>query len=61
MYADHDILFPASSGPGQRDLFTGSHDVTLATFAGAGHVFFIERIAPKVRATLSQWLTRHGL
>jgi pimeloyl-ACP methyl ester carboxylesterase len=61
MYADHDALFPASMGASQKARFTGSHDVTLATFAGAGHVFFIERIAPLVRATLSAWLTWHGL
>ena len=46
---------------GQRARFTASHDITLDTFPGAGHVFFIEKIAPKVRTTVSDWLTRHSL
>jgi pimeloyl-ACP methyl ester carboxylesterase len=61
MYADQDALYPASSGPEQRARFTASRDLTLDTIHGAGHVFFIEKIAPAVRTTLSDWLTRHRL
>jgi alpha-beta hydrolase superfamily lysophospholipase len=49
------------AGLDQRRLYTGSPDVTLAFFAGAGHALLLQRSAPAVRARVSTWLDAHNL
>jgi hypothetical protein len=62
LYGLSDALFAQpTAGADQRRLFTGTHDVTLAYFAGAGHALTLQRSAPDVRQRVSDWLDGHGL
>jgi len=62
LYGLGDALFAQpQAGHDQRALFTGSHDVTLAFFPGAGHALTLQRSAPAVRRRVSDWLDARGL
>jgi hypothetical protein len=60
-FGANDAFFPPPAGDQQRDLFSGSHDVTLATFPNTGHGLFLERTRFEVRGSISSWLRRHRL
>jgi pimeloyl-ACP methyl ester carboxylesterase len=62
LYGLSDALFAQpSAGEAQRQLFSGSPDVTLRFFPGAGHALTLQRSAPDVRRQVSDWLDQRGL
>jgi pimeloyl-ACP methyl ester carboxylesterase len=62
LYGLGDALFnQPTAGQNQAALFTGSHDVTLTFFPGAGHALTLQRSAPAVRQRVSDWLNARGL
>jgi hypothetical protein len=62
VYGTKDAFFddPRSAGASQRDLYSGSRDVTLDFIQGAGNALALERSAPHVRDLVSDWLARRG-
>ena len=48
------------AGEDQRNLFSGSKDVTLRFFAGQAHALTLERAAPDVQSAAAEWLARRG-
>jgi pimeloyl-ACP methyl ester carboxylesterase len=61
LFASDDSLYDQpAAGRNQARLFTGSSDVTLEFFGG-GHALPLQRSAPELRVTVSDWLTRRGL
>jgi alpha-beta hydrolase superfamily lysophospholipase len=48
------------AGQDQRNLFSGSKDVTLRFLAGQAHALTLERAAPDVQSTAADWLARRG-
>jgi len=48
------------AGQDQRNLFSGSKDVTLRFFAGQAHALTLERAAPDVQSAAAEWLARRG-
>jgi pimeloyl-ACP methyl ester carboxylesterase len=62
LYGLGDALFAQpAAGRDERALFTGSRDVSLSFFPGAGHALTLQRSAPAVRQRVSQWLNARGL
>src|SRR5207245_8193819 len=62
LYGLSDALFAQpSAGYAQRQLFTGTSDVTLRFFRGAGHALTLQRSAPQVRSVVSHWLDQRRL
>ncbi|HEX8075472.1 MAG TPA: alpha/beta hydrolase [Thermoleophilaceae bacterium] len=62
LYGTSDAIYQQpQAGEAQRDLLSGSPDVTLHFFEGTGHALTLERSAPQMRAVVSNWLGRHGL
>jgi pimeloyl-ACP methyl ester carboxylesterase len=59
LYGNQDKLFPPPAGQNHRTFFTGSDDVTFHEFEG-GHTLMLQRTAPQVRRTLSDWLKARG-
>jgi pimeloyl-ACP methyl ester carboxylesterase len=49
------------AGEDQRNLFTGSKDVTLRFLEGQAHGLVFEAKGPELRALAADWLTRRGL
>ena len=62
VYGTKDAFFddPRSAGASQRDLYSGSQDVTLAFVEGAGNALALERSAPHFRDLVSDWLAARG-
>lgn len=58
---EKDALFPSPAGPTQRDLFTGSDDVTLKRLSPSSHAVTVEETTPGLAAGISRWLDREGL
>jgi hypothetical protein len=56
LFGDRDATFQPGTAEKQAAAFTGSPDVTLRTFAGAGHALTLERQAPAVGLALEEWL-----
>jgi pimeloyl-ACP methyl ester carboxylesterase len=56
LFGDRDATFQPGTGERQAAAFSGSPDVTLRTFAGAGHALTLERQAPAVGSALEGWL-----
>ncbi|MDX6412557.1 MAG: hypothetical protein QOE91_2073 [Gaiellaceae bacterium] len=48
------------AGQDQRNLFSGSKDVTLRFLAGQAHALTLERAAPDVQSAAADWLARRG-
>jgi hypothetical protein len=48
------------AGQDQRNLFSGSKDVTLRFLAGQAHALTLERAAPDVQSAAAEWLARRG-
>jgi pimeloyl-ACP methyl ester carboxylesterase len=63
VYGTKDAFFedPRSAGTQQKDLYSGSSDVTLTFIEGAGNALALERSAPRFRDIVSRWLTARGL
>lgn len=62
LYGTGDAIYDQpAAGEGQRTLFSGSEDVTLEFFEGAGHALTLESQAPEVGRVVAGWLGRHGL
>ena len=62
LYGTSDAIYEQpGAGEQQRDLFSGSDDVTLRFFAGTGHALTLEAAAPEVRAVVHGWLQARGL
>lgn len=62
LYGTSDAIYEQpSAGEGQRDLFSGSDDVTLRFFENTGHALTVERSAPTVRNVVAEWLSARGL
>ncbi len=55
-----DALFPPPSGRTQRDLFTGSPNVTLKQLSPSGHAVTVEETAPQFSDAISRWRDREG-
>jgi dienelactone hydrolase len=61
LYGTSDAIYEQpAAGEQQRRLFSGSKDVTLRFFGGTGHALTLERSAPSVRQTASEWLRARG-
>jgi pimeloyl-ACP methyl ester carboxylesterase len=56
LFGERDPNFEPGAGPRQAELFSGSPDVTLRTFAGASHALTLEREAPAVQDEAARWL-----
>ena len=56
LFGGSDAVFTPEAPAEQSRAFSGSDDVRLETFEGAGHALALERQAPQVRATLAAWL-----
>lgn len=50
-----------AAGEQQRDLYTGSRDVTTVFVPGAGHAVTLERSAARTRSAVAAWLAARGL
>jgi pimeloyl-ACP methyl ester carboxylesterase len=61
LWGGRDAVYEPGTAEEEASAFSGSDDVTLRTFADAGHALLLEREAPDVTATLDAWLTRRGL
>jgi len=62
LYGLDDALFAQpAAGEAERGLFSGSRDVSLTFFPGAGHALTLQRSAPAVRRRVGQWLNARGL
>lgn len=61
VYGELDKSFPPPAGEQQRDMYTGSDDVTLHHLDASGHTLFLERDAPELRSTIDGWLRARGL
>jgi pimeloyl-ACP methyl ester carboxylesterase len=62
LYGLSDALFSQpSAGQTQKGFFSGSSDVTLDYFPGAGHALTLENSAPAIRTTVDTWLSARGL
>lgn len=61
LFGTRDSLFVTGSAERQAALFSGSSDVSLALFDGAGHGLTVARQAPQVQQRVSEWLTERGL
>jgi hypothetical protein len=62
-YGRQDALFndgPIGTTAQQRDMYTGSPDVSLMYWDDTGTAFTLGRSAPVVRRQLAGWLTKHG-
>jgi pimeloyl-ACP methyl ester carboxylesterase len=59
LFGSQDKVFPPPAGENHSLLFTGSRDVTYREFEG-GHTLMLQRTAPEVRRTLSDWLKARG-
>lgn len=61
LYGTSDAIYEQpQAGEQQRDLFTGSDDVTLRFFKRTGHALTVEQSAPVVRGVVSRWLRKRG-
>jgi hypothetical protein len=62
VYGEKDALWenPPATAEKQRDMYTSSNDVSVLLVAGAGHITILERAAPTVRRSVSQWLATRG-
>jgi pimeloyl-ACP methyl ester carboxylesterase len=60
VFGAEDRLFPPSASKRQRNLYTGSGDVTLSTLPRSGHFPMLEKIAPEFRTQVSDWLRARG-
>jgi pimeloyl-ACP methyl ester carboxylesterase len=60
LYGKNDATLASDAADRQSKAYTGSSDVSTASFDNAGHAFVLERVAPQVQATVSLWLTKHG-
>ena len=61
LYGTSDAIYEQpAAGESQRDMLSGSRDVTLRFFRGTGHALTLERRAPEVRGTVSRWLKARG-
>jgi hypothetical protein len=58
---DHDPVFSPGLWALQERHFSGSRDVTTHLLRSTGHFPMLERTAPQLRATVSEWLTARGL
>lgn len=62
LYGTGDAVYDQpKAGEDQRNLFTGSKDVTLRFFDGQAHGLMFESKAGEVRDTTARWLTQRGL
>lgn len=61
LFGRNDAVFTANAPQRQKELFTGSDDVSLETFANTGHAMTLERSAPDMRAAVSNWLVARKL
>jgi len=61
LFGRDDPVFEPGAPDDQVALYSGSPDVTLEKFDDTSHALTLERSAPKVRLTVSDWLTRRGL
>jgi pimeloyl-ACP methyl ester carboxylesterase len=57
----NDAVFSPDGTQRQRDMYTGSRDVTLDLIPNTGHALPLEATAPTFRATINNWLTAHGI
>lgn len=60
LYGNNDATLAADAPDRQSKAYTGSSDVSTASFDNAGHAFVLERVAPQVEATAGLFLTKHG-
>lgn len=61
LYGTSDAIYEQpQAGEQQRDLFTGSSDVTLRFFNRTGHALTLEQSAPRMRDVVSRWLDERG-
>ncbi|RZS34376.1 pimeloyl-ACP methyl ester carboxylesterase [Herbihabitans rhizosphaerae] len=62
LYGLSDALYDQpAAGEAEKRLFAPNPDVTLKFFPNSGHALALQHTAPDVRATVSGWLTAHGL
>jgi pimeloyl-ACP methyl ester carboxylesterase len=60
VFGDHDTAFPPSFAKPQSALYRASPDVTTAVIQDAGHELTLQRTAPALRTTVSDWLRARG-
>ena len=61
LYGRNDATLAPGAADRQSRAYTGSSDVTTASFDNAGHALVLERVAPQVQATVAHWLSERGL
>lgn len=61
LYGTADAIYEQpAAGEQQEQLFSGSSDVTLRFFEGAGHALTLESSAPQLHEAVSSWLGDRG-
>jgi pimeloyl-ACP methyl ester carboxylesterase len=59
--ASDDALFPPDGCTKQQDLYSASTDVSTVVIDGTGHALTLERTRRQFQATVSAWMSAHGL
>jgi esterase/lipase len=62
VYGEKDALWedPPATAQKQRDMYTSSDDASVLMVEGAGHITILERAAPSVTHSVSNWLSDRG-